>query len=109
MRGHPLPAANHPHPPTPSARTPPSPAVRERGDLAILVAPAAILRQADGETFGGRLMAKRSEGRVALVTGGNKGIGREVAARLAALGMTVLVGARSPERGREAAAALGAC
>jgi NAD(P)-dependent dehydrogenase (short-subunit alcohol dehydrogenase family) len=42
----------------------------------------------------------------ALVTGANKGIGRETADRLAALGMTVLVGARDPERGAAAVASL---
>ncbi|MET7642538.1 SDR family oxidoreductase [Streptomyces sp. NPDC005426] len=44
--------------------------------------------------------------RVALVTGANKGIGRGVAGQLAALGMTVVVGARDPLRGEEAAAAV---
>jgi NAD(P)-dependent dehydrogenase (short-subunit alcohol dehydrogenase family) len=44
--------------------------------------------------------------KVALVTGANKGIGREAAAQLAASGMTVLIGARDPRRGEEAAAAL---
>lgn len=42
----------------------------------------------------------------ALVTGANKGIGRETARRLAQLGMTVLVGARDRERGEAAVASL---
>ena len=43
---------------------------------------------------------------IALVTGANKGIGLEVARRLGALGMTVLLGARDPGRGDEAVAKL---
>ncbi|WHX23561.1 SDR family NAD(P)-dependent oxidoreductase [Streptomyces malaysiensis subsp. malaysiensis] len=39
---------------------------------------------------------------VALVTGGNKGIGREIVRRLAEQGFTVYLGARDPERGRAA-------
>lgn len=44
--------------------------------------------------------------KTALVTGANKGIGRETARRLAQLGMTVLVGARDRERGEAAVASL---
>ncbi len=43
---------------------------------------------------------------IALVTGGNKGIGREIAAQLARLGHTVIIGARTQQRGEEAAAQL---
>lgn len=43
---------------------------------------------------------------VALVTGANKGIGREIAGQLAALGMTVLLGARDPRRREDAARTL---
>jgi NAD(P)-dependent dehydrogenase (short-subunit alcohol dehydrogenase family) len=43
-----------------------------------------------------------------LITGANKGLGREVAARLAALGWTVWVGARQPELGQAAADELAA-
>lgn len=39
---------------------------------------------------------------VALVTGGNKGIGREVVRQLAGQGFTVYLGARDPERGHSA-------
>jgi NAD(P)-dependent dehydrogenase (short-subunit alcohol dehydrogenase family) len=45
---------------------------------------------------------------ITLITGGNKGIGRETARRLQEAGHTVLIGARDPERGRTAAAELGA-
>ena len=46
-------------------------------------------------------------GRVALVTGANRGIGLAVTRALAATGMRVLLGARDAERGRAAAQALG--
>ncbi|GHH38997.1 SDR family NAD(P)-dependent oxidoreductase [Lentzea cavernae] len=42
------------------------------------------------------------------ITGANKGLGREAARRLVELGHTVLAGARDPQRGEEAAAAVGA-
>ena len=45
---------------------------------------------------------------VALITGANKGIGKDIARQLGALGMTILIGARDPQRGEEAAAELSA-
>lgn len=51
-------------------------------------------------------MADDLAGKIALVTGANKGIGRETARQLGRRGATVLVGARDAGRGEEAAAAL---
>jgi len=50
---------------------------------------------------------ERNANRVALVTGANKGIGRETARQLGKMGMTVLIGARGAGRGKEAARELG--
>ena len=45
-------------------------------------------------------------GRVALVSGGNRGIGREIVRQLAERGLTVVLGSRDGEQGRAAAAGL---
>ncbi|SEM07945.1 SDR family oxidoreductase [Streptacidiphilus jiangxiensis] len=45
--------------------------------------------------------------RTALVTGANKGIGKHIARLLVAEGFAVYVGARDPERGRQAVAEIG--
>ncbi|MEV7044559.1 SDR family NAD(P)-dependent oxidoreductase [Amycolatopsis sp. NPDC051061] len=45
---------------------------------------------------------------ITFITGANKGLGRETARRLVQAGHTVLVGARDPEAGASAAAAVGA-
>jgi NAD(P)-dependent dehydrogenase (short-subunit alcohol dehydrogenase family) len=43
----------------------------------------------------------------ALVTGANKGIGKQIAQQLAAVGLTVYVGSRDPERGQRAVDEIG--
>ena len=44
---------------------------------------------------------------IALVTGANKGIGKEIARQLAAMGLTVYVGSRDAERGQQAVEEIG--
>lgn len=51
-------------------------------------------------------MTPQHHRQVALVTGANKGIGREIARQLAKKGMTVFIGTRDAERGKQAEAEL---
>jgi len=48
-----------------------------------------------------------SDEKIAVITGGNKGLGFETARRLRAAGQTVYIGARDAERGRAAAEEIG--
>lgn len=57
-------------------------------------------------TSGARNQRPAEDRPVALVTGGNRGIGQEVCRQLARQGMTVLLGSRDPARGEAAAAAM---
>ena len=52
-------------------------------------------------------VGRPGSGSVALVTGANSGIGKEIARQLLAAGLTVHVGARDPRRGRAAVDELG--
>ncbi|MGO8426051.1 SDR family NAD(P)-dependent oxidoreductase, partial [Rhizobium ruizarguesonis] len=56
---------------------------------------------------GGLLMADKK--RIALVTGGNKGIGLEIARQLAEAGNLVVIGSRSSVRGQTAVEDLRSC
>src|SRR5215208_16238 len=68
----------------------------------------ALVRMAGGVPHGsGGLMDLGLTDRVALVTGGSKGIGFGIAAGLAAEGARVAVAARDPQRVREAAEEIG--
>src|SRR5580692_9514152 len=51
-------------------------------------------------------MAQNHRGKIALITGANKGIGLEVARQLGAEGISVLIGARNPQLGEAAASKL---
>jgi NAD(P)-dependent dehydrogenase (short-subunit alcohol dehydrogenase family) len=53
-------------------------------------------------------MAQDHKGKIALITGANKGIGYEVARQLGRQGIVVLIGARNPQLGEAAAAKLNA-
>jgi NAD(P)-dependent dehydrogenase (short-subunit alcohol dehydrogenase family) len=59
------------------------------------------------ERHEGSGMSRQLEGRVALVTGASKGIGREIAAAFAAAGAQVMISARKEEGLRRAASEIG--
>ncbi len=65
-----------------------------------------MLEGRDGPSGPWKEHAVQNDPMIMLVTGGNKGIGREIAAQLAHLGHTVVIGARSQARGEAAAAEL---
>src|SRR5947209_4272521 len=54
----------------------------------------------------GGAIVRTQDGRIGLITGANKGLGKETARRLGQLGMSVLLGARDPARGEAAASDL---
>src|SRR4051794_3136894 len=76
-----------------------------RGPVRRLVRPP---RRPPPPEHGGRLMDLGLSGKVALVVGGSKGIGRGVAEALAAEGAQVALTSRSGERAAEVAQAIGA-
>src|SRR5829696_4422026 len=51
-------------------------------------------------------VSEMDNGRIALVSGGNRGIGLEVCRQLAERGITVVMGSRDAEQGQEAATGL---
>ncbi len=65
--------------------------------------PLPLSNRPEGEVY---RMALKHNGKIALITGANKGIGFEVARQLGAEGITVLLGARNPQLGEAAAAKL---
>ncbi|HWG02685.1 MAG TPA: SDR family NAD(P)-dependent oxidoreductase, partial [Trebonia sp.] len=72
---------------------------REGGTASPAVRPSLVRPPAAGHP--GSMM-------ITFITGANKGLGYETARRLIGHGQTVIIGARDPERGKEAAARLGA-
>jgi NAD(P)-dependent dehydrogenase (short-subunit alcohol dehydrogenase family) len=79
--------------------------VRKRVERWILN-PAANLFPPTVEVQEADRMAQKHNGKIALITGANKGIGFEVARQLGTEGITVLVGARDPQLGEGAATKL---
>src|SRR5258708_19307427 len=51
-------------------------------------------------------LSSMSKGKIALVTGGNRGIGKEIVRQLAAKGFRVILTARDPKSGAQAASAI---
>ena len=70
------------------------------------MAAAGVAKNHQGSPRGDRYDGDMHENQVALVTGANKGIGRQIATELVARGYTVLIGTRNLARGEAAARSL---
>lgn len=79
--------------------------MRSRSRVPIERDPAHVAENGEGPEYVRCLLRSSavSSDRIALITGGNRGLGRESASRLAALGMHVLVGSRDTEAGEATA------
>ena len=75
--------------------------------LALVVAYSSRLVGGWASVLGKRVLLPPLDGRIYIVTGGSRGVGWQVAARLAEAGATVVITSRSPESGEAAARAIG--
>ena len=75
--------------------------------LALVVAYSSRLVGGWASVLGKRVLLPPLDGHVYIVTGGSRGVGWQVAARLAEAGATVVITSRSPESSEAAARAIG--
>src|ERR1700757_4946605 len=105
--GTPAAPGEHRAPPGPQERRQLAPVQRAHVSSLPHAGPCRVVPRVLGSAGLSRLAAghhsvRRMTAKVALLTGANKGIGYETARQLGARDMTVLVGARDADRGREA-------